>query len=151
MLGSKQNFTKDFSLRVFSSGCYFIDPVTGEWSSYGVEVLEDTNLTHTHCISTHLTEFAGGFVVLSTAIDFNSVFANASFDKNPTIYITVIIIGCLYILSAILARFYDVKDRLKRKIHLLKDNARDNSYLYELIVFTGSRKGSSTNSNVRIF
>lgn len=58
------NFTQTVSTRVILSGCYYIDEVTGLYSSYGMEVLESTNTTVTQCIATHLTQFAGGFITL---------------------------------------------------------------------------------------
>lgn len=74
-------------IRVFLSGCYYMDPITGIyfesyflvlvyfyvllncfilvglWLSDGLEVLEDTNVITTHCLSSHLTQFAGGWVI----------------------------------------------------------------------------------------
>ncbi len=61
-------------------------------------MLDDTNENFTHCISTHLTEFAGGFITLPPAIDFAYVFAHASFDQNPTIYCTIIVTLGLFVL-----------------------------------------------------
>jgi hypothetical protein len=58
------NFTFSISTRVILSGCYFIDPVTGLYSSYGMEVLESTNTSFTQCISNHLTQFAGGWITV---------------------------------------------------------------------------------------
>ena len=47
----KLNFTSDFMIRTYSSGCYSYDVYSGKWSSNGMDVYEDTNLTQTHCIS----------------------------------------------------------------------------------------------------
>ena len=96
-LTDKNNFTSDFGIRTFTSGCYYLDTSTGNWSSEGTQTLPDTNYTHTHCKSTHLTDFAGGFLVVPNEINFESVFANSSFDQNMTIYLTVIIVTSLYI------------------------------------------------------
>jgi len=145
------NFTDDISLRAFTSGCYYIDKTTGLWSSYGVEVQPDTNITHTHCISNHLTEFAGGFVVVPNQINFDYVWANADFLKNPTIYATVIAITCLYLLSTIWCRWMDLIDLKKTQVYLLDDNNICDTYLYEIIVFTGNRQDAGTDSQVRIF
>ena len=79
------SFLNDFSLRVYTSGCYYMDVETGKWLSDGMEVLETTNITHTQCVSNHLTSFAGGWMVLPPQINFEYVLANASFLKNPTI------------------------------------------------------------------
>lgn len=147
-LSESSNFTADFGIRTFTSGCYYLDTSTGNWSSDGVQVLHDTNYTHTHCTSTHLTDFAGGFLVVPNEINFESAFANSSFEQNLTIYLTVIIVTCLYILFAVWSRFMDIKDANKSKIHILKDNLKRDTYLYEITVFTGSRRNAGTDSNV---
>lgn len=129
-----------------------MDTNTNDWSSIGMEILFDSNLTHTHCQSSHLTTFAGGFVVLPNAIDFNNVWANASFLQNPVIYSTVIALVCLYILLGVWARWMDVKDEQKCGITLLgnvKDHLKkDSKYIYEIIAFTGNRLNAGTKSNV---
>lgn len=147
-LNFKSNFSADFGIRVFTSGCYYIDKTSGVWSSYGINVLPDTNYTHTHCKSKHLTDFAGGFLVIPNEINFNSVWANSSFEQNKTIYLTVIIITCLYILTAIWCRIMDIRDSYKSRIHLLEDNKKKDTYLYEIIVYTGSRKDAATDSKI---
>ena len=145
-----KNLTVDFSLRIFSAGCYFIDPNTTHWSSYGVDVLSSTNATTTVCSSQHLTAFAGGFAFLPASIDFSYVFSDAaSFARNPTIYLTVIIVSCLYLILVVLCRYLDYRDTFKSQIHLLKDNDLEDLYFYELMVFTGNRQGAGTDSNVR--
>lgn len=147
-LKKSTKFTEDFGLTTFSSGCFYINPQTFEWSNYGVDVLSDTNLTHVHCTSNHLTEFAGGFIVIPPAIDFDYVFANSSFLQNPTIYATIIFIVGLYLNLVVICRIFDIRDFKKSKIHLLEDNNPIDGYFYELIIYTGSRKNSSTQSNV---
>jgi hypothetical protein len=67
--GNQSSFTSNFWLRTFASGCYYMDTATNDWSSYGMEILEDSNLTHTHCISSHLTTFAGGFMGFIASTD----------------------------------------------------------------------------------
>ena len=76
------HFTGNISVRVYLSGCYYINKLTGLYSSYGMEVLTTTNTTHTQCISNHLTEFASGWIVVPNEINFNYVWANASFSLN---------------------------------------------------------------------
>ena len=60
-----------------------------------MDIYEDTSLEKTHCMSNHLTSFAGGLVILPTAINFQYVFANASFTQNPVIYLTSILVTCI--------------------------------------------------------
>jgi hypothetical protein len=52
---NQTSFQEDLALRVVLSGCYYLDPVGGKWLSDGVEILNGSNSTHTHCVSTHLT------------------------------------------------------------------------------------------------
>ena len=146
---NQSTFSDNYWIRIYSSGCYYMNKSTNEWSSYGMEILSDTNFTHTHCTSNHLTSFAGGFIVLPPAINFNQVWANASFLKNPVIYSTVIALVSLYILLAIWSRYMDSKDSKKVGITLLGDlKDKENKYVYEIIVFTGTRMNAGTDSKV---
>ena len=151
LIEKKVNFTSDFMIRVYSSGCYYFDVSNGKWFSDGMEIFEDTDVKQTHCKSTHLTSFAGGFVFLPSSINFQYVFANASFSHNLLIFLTLIILTCLYIVFAIWARVMDKKDLKKLNIVPLKDNNPLNDYFYELIVFTGNQSESSTQSKVNQF
>lgn len=145
------NWTDPISTRVILSGCYYIDKETGLYSSYGMEVLESSNTSMTQCISSHLTQVAGGFIALPSGINFNDVFAKASFLDNITIYMTVIVMSSLYILLFIWARYQDKKDKLKNAIKILPDNEPDDIYFYEICFYTGARPFSETDSNVNIF
>jgi hypothetical protein len=147
---NKINFTKDFFLLSYTSGCYYYESASGKWSSYGTEVVIDTNLYETHCITTHLTSFAGGLVVLPSAINFEYVFANASFLQNPIIYSTVIVVTLLYVLFSVWAHLIDKRDLNKLNIIPLDDNLNNHNYFYEVIVFTGSRQEAGTDSKVRV-
>lgn len=69
-----------------------------------------TDFDRTQCFSTHLTTFAGGFLVLPAPINWNNVFSNADFMRNKTIYLTVIIASLIYLLLIIYARHNDKKD-----------------------------------------
>jgi hypothetical protein len=151
VLGSDSEFiniTTPFSIRSYTSGCYFLNKTSGYWSTQGLEVQEATNLTTTVCSATHLTDFAGGFIVLPDSIDFDYVFAHASFAENMTIYLTVIIIFCLYIILFVICLYLDRRDASKTRIYLLNDNDPDDLYFYEIIVFNGRRLNSGTESNV---
>jgi hypothetical protein len=142
------NFTTHFSYITFTSGCYWYDPATNNWRSEGVDVMSDTNLKFTHCVTTHLTEFAGGWLVAPASINWDYVFSNFSFDKNPTLFSTVIGIYVLFVLFLIWGRYMDRQDLKKIGVSPLPDNNPSNKYLYEVIVFTGSRYGAGTDSKV---
>ena len=143
------NFTDFFFVRYFTSGCYYFDYSAGKWVSNGLKIMPDSTAAVTHCIVDHLTDFAGGLVVLPTQIDFTFDWANANFYLNPTIYITVISMTMCLIFSAIIAFWFDMRDKKKYNITPLTDNLSDDSYFYEVIVFTGNRKGAQTDSNVK--
>ena len=144
------SFTHDFSLKAWTSGCYFLDTSRGEWSSYGVEIMPDSNEFYAHCASSHLTEFAGGWLVLPASINFEYVWANASFEKNLNIYLTIIVILVLYVLVGVWARFMDIKDAKKIGIAVLDDNDPLDHYFYEVTVFTGAGIQAETESKVSL-
>jgi polycystin 1L2 len=142
------NFTSNFMIRSYTSGCYYFDVLTGKWSSSEMDVYEDTNLVMTHCSSNHLTSFAAGLVLSPSIINFRYEFANYSLNRNPFIYASMILIGCIYILFALWAHLMDLRDLKRLKIVSLKDNFPSDSYFYEIIVFTGNRSESGTRSKV---
>ena len=145
------NFTFDFMIRSYTSGCYYYNTNTGKWSSFGMELYEDTNLEFTHCLSNHLTSFAGGLVLTPSSINYKYVFANSYFICSPTIYITIIFAISLYVLFAIYSILMEQRDSKKMLIYAMKDNYPNDSYFYEIIVFTGNRSESGTQSIVNIF
>ena len=102
-------FTDNYELRLYTSGCYYLD-VDHRWRSDLLQVGPLTNLSQTQCLSSHLTTFAGGFLVLPTPINWNYVFANADFTKNKTIYLTIIVAALLYVVLTIYSRLHDKKD-----------------------------------------
>jgi hypothetical protein len=67
-------------------------------------------VNETQCLASHLTTFAGGFVVLPEPIKWEYVFANADFARNKTIYVTMIVVLVLYVLLTMFARWRDLKD-----------------------------------------
>ena len=137
-------------IRQYTSGCYFYTS-SGKWSASGMDNFNDTNLQQTHCLSNHLTNFAGGLVVYPNNINFQYAFTNASLTQNLTIYISVIVFLILYIFFAIWAIFMDRRDMKKLNLTFLKDNNAEDNYFYEVKVFTGNRPESGTKSIVRLF
>ena len=150
LIKNRVNFTSDFYVRSYTSGCYYYEPYTGKWSSNGMEIYQDSNLERIHCSTFHLTSFSGGLVLAKSNINFQYAFENASFSRNLIIFITAIVFLCLYILFAIWAMFMDSRDAKKLTLNPLKDNYPCDNYFYELLVFTGNRSESATNSKVYI-
>ncbi|CAF1484404.1 unnamed protein product, partial [Adineta steineri] len=141
------NFTSNYELRIYTSGCYYLDE-NNQWKSDGLTVGPLTNLYETECLSTHLTSFAGGFIVLPAPINWSYVFANADLIKNKTVYLTVIFTSIFYIILMIYARFQDKKDFEKLGVTPLADNNKSNHYYYQILVFTGQRTNAGTDSKV---
>ncbi|CAF0948798.1 unnamed protein product [Adineta steineri] len=141
------DFTSNYELRIYTSGCYYLDE-SNQWKSDGLTVGPLTNLYETECLSTHLTSFAGGFIVLPAPINWSYVFANANFTKNKTVYLTVIITSIIYIMLIIYARFKDKKDFEKLGVTPLVDNNKSDQYYYQILVFTGQRTNAGTDSKV---
>ena len=105
----RSNFSANYELRVYTSGCYYLD-ANNAWQVDGLVVGSLTDHHQTRCTSTHLTSFAGGFIVLPAPVNWSYVFANADFAKNKTIYITLMVVCILYIVLLIFARAKDKKD-----------------------------------------
>ncbi len=112
-----------------------------------MEIQSMTTIYNTYCQSNHLTEFTGGMSLLPPTLNFNTVWANASFFQNLTIYLTVIIITLIYILLIIVSRLLDKNDQAKLGFIRLR-HLKNEKYLYEVIFYTGSRKQASTDSKV---
>ncbi|CAF1492760.1 unnamed protein product [Adineta ricciae] len=140
-------FTSNYELRVYTSGCYYLN-ASNHWQSDGLVVGPLTNHYQTQCLSNHLTTFANGFIVLPSPINWNYVFTHADFLRNITIYLTVICACITYITLIIYARFQDKKDVEKLCMRPLVDNHRSDEYLYQIVVFTGHRANAGTESKV---
>ncbi|XP_023225224.1 uncharacterized protein LOC111626157 [Centruroides sculpturatus] len=156
LFDSEHNFTKgevshtfstNYTLRIYTSGCYFFNPDTKIWSGEGCFV-ENSNKAMTYCKCNHLTSFGGGFFVTPNTVDFAYVFANAGFADNVTIYMTIIVTLLLYIILLIWARRQDKKDTEKLGATPLPDNDPQDRYLYEMTVFTGDKDAAATDSQV---
>ncbi|CAF4101668.1 unnamed protein product, partial [Adineta steineri] len=141
------DFTSNYELRIYTSGCYYLDE-SNNWKSDGLTVGPLTNLYETECLSTHLTTFAGGFIVLPAPINWSYVFANADFLRNKTVYLTMIFTSIIYIILMIYARFKDKKDIEKLGVTPLVDNNKSDHYYYQILVFTGQRTNAGTDSKV---
>ncbi len=124
IIDERFNFTSDYELLIYTSGCYYLDE-KNQWKSDGLLVGPLTNHDQTQCFSTHLTKFASGFLILPDSIDWKYVFSNADFIKNKTVYLTVISVTIIYIILIIYARFYDKKDIEKVIERMIESNEKE--------------------------
>ena len=136
-------------IRSYTSGCYYYDTNTGKWYADGMSISEATNLEQTHCSSTHFTSFAGGLVYSPSKINIEYLFVKTVLSKSFLAVYIIGVITCAYILFAIWSHCMDIQDEKKMNLVQLKDNNPDNSYFYEIIVFTGTEFESGTQSKVR--
>ncbi|CAH8648355.1 unnamed protein product [Heterobilharzia americana] len=104
------------------------------WSTNKCRVGPKTTIQQTDCICDELSTFTTGWLELPNNIDFDYVFANIDFEKNPSLYATEITV--------------DNKDLEKIGITPLAENNPDHGYLYEVIVSTGHRRCAGTDSKV---
>ena len=91
------NFSGNYDLRVYTSGCYYLDE-SNQWQADGLLVGPLTDHRQTQCFSTHLTSFAGGFLVLPAPVNWKYVYAKADVAKHKTIYIMLMVTVVLYML-----------------------------------------------------
>ncbi|XP_042888379.1 uncharacterized protein LOC122263814 [Penaeus japonicus] len=143
-----QNISIDYSLRVFTSGCYYFNKTLKDWVDDGLEVVF-SNYKVTECNTTHLTSFGSGMFVMPNTIDFSFVFANMGFSDNLTIYVTLILSLTIFVILMVWARVKDKKDVSQLGATPLPDNSAADKYLYEILVFTGNKTEAQTDSTVQ--
>ncbi|XP_052071199.1 polycystin family receptor for egg jelly-like [Mytilus californianus] len=136
-----------YRLSIFSAYCIWWDRMVDQWSNEGCEVGPLSSPDRIHCLSSHLTSFAAGFAVPMNTIDLNDS-AFTKLDENPIIFCTMVSLMCLYMLMCIWARKRDLMDKIMAGSSPLPDNDPRDKYLYEIQVFTGSRKGAGTTAKV---
>ena len=129
---NQNSFSSNITIRVVQYGCYYVDKTTGQYSSYGTDVLATSNSFYTQCQSNHLTQFAGGWIVLPNSISFD--FSQGSFENNYTVYTTVIVLCCVYFLLLILMIYKDKHDKLKLLLNITPECEQTDNYFYEIIV-----------------
>ncbi|XP_013386043.1 polycystic kidney disease protein 1-like 2 [Lingula anatina] len=136
-----------YALQTYASSCSFWDEENEVWSYDGCEVGELTTPYSTQCLCNHLTAFGGGMVVPMNTINFADSAFN-KLDENPAVFSTMVAITCLYFILCIWARKADKIDEMKAGTTPLPDNDPRHKYLYEILVYTGSRKGGGTTAQV---
>ncbi|CAF1262786.1 unnamed protein product, partial [Adineta ricciae] len=141
------NFSSNYKLRLYTSGCYYLDS-NNNWLSDGLIVGSLTNLVQTQCFSTRAETLAGALHLLPSPIDWSYVFAHASFSQNKTIYVTITSVLFIYFVLIVYARAHDKYDLKQLEVSILASKAEMNGYAYQIIVFTGFRANANTESKV---
>ncbi len=81
---SSDFLTVDYLFQAYTGGAYSFNATTEVWESIGVTVYNSTKLI-TGCGVTHLTSFGSGWFPQVNTIDFEFVFAAASFQVLHTL------------------------------------------------------------------
>ena len=142
------SLTTDYKLRTYTAGCYFLDERYEEWTGKSLMV-ESTTFEKTTCLTAHLTMFGTGFFVQPNSIDFKYVLAHADFTDNLTIYMTIITSLIMLLIFLIWGTLQDMKDVERMASHLLPDNDPADTYVYEIIVFTGNKAQATCRSKIQ--
>jgi len=165
-----------FSMSTLSSQCRYWDPNYDVWNTDGCEVgpLTTLHLTHCLCKTLGVQEEATELTTSTTAapkaarkfnpfggVNFGAAFkepfntfdpldtsAWTNLDENPLIFSVMVALMCFYLCCLIWARRWDMKDTVAAGASPLLDNDPQDSYLYELTVFTGTSRGAGTSAKV---
>jgi hypothetical protein len=84
--------------------------------------VEEVSAKYLRCETNHLTPFAAGLFVPPNAIEFDYVFANASFENNLSIYVALCVILITYALLTLFAMYKDRQDMLTLRSLPMTDN-----------------------------
>uniref|UniRef100_T1ISY4 PLAT domain-containing protein n=1 Tax=Strigamia maritima TaxID=126957 RepID=T1ISY4_STRMM len=134
------NFTTNYTMNVFASGCHFYETGEKTWKPNGCTVV-GLKKGVTTCSCNHLTKFATSFSVPPNPINFEYVFSHAGFINNTTVYATIISTLVLFIFS-----LFGLGIKTELGALPLPDNQPKDKYIYEVLVFTGTCKQAGTDS-----
>ena len=146
-LNKKSFLTDHYTTRIYASGCYFFNKTTDMWEASGISVVNSSKIV-TSCHTNHLSQYGSGFIQEVNTIDFEFVFAEASFEDNMTIYMCLIITFAVYFLCMIYAVIKDNRDVKRLAVPFLRDNHPEDMYMYEVIVETGPLAQHATTSQI---
>ncbi|KAK3095491.1 hypothetical protein FSP39_015311 [Pinctada imbricata] len=136
-----------YTIQIFSASCVWWDKNNDVWSTKGCEVGPLSKPYRVHCLCDHLTAFGAGFAVPMNTINLDDS-AFSKLDENPVIFATMVSVMCAYVLMLIWARKRDLQDVIMAGSTPLPDNDPRDKYLYELTIFTGSRKNAGTTAKI---
>ncbi|XP_065641474.1 uncharacterized protein LOC105847007 isoform X1 [Hydra vulgaris] len=135
----------DYEMKSFCVECSYWNEDANKWMSDGCQLdVDHTSFLMTKCKCNHLTTF-GGFFVAPNRLPTLSI---SKIKKGYVLLITVITVISLWLLGLLITRRLDRQDISKVGVCPLADNRDEDTYLYQIIVNTGSRKNAGTKSNI---
>nr|XP_047124259.1 uncharacterized protein LOC105844851 [Hydra vulgaris] len=135
----------DYEMKSFCVECNYWNEDANRWMSDGCQVdVHHTSFLMTKCRCNHLTTF-GGFFVAPNRLPALSI---SKLKHGYVLLVAVATIILLWLLGLLITRRLDRQDILKIGVCPLADNRDEDTYLYQIIVNTGTRKNAGTKSNI---
>nr|XP_047124728.1 polycystic kidney disease protein 1-like 2 isoform X1 [Hydra vulgaris] len=135
----------DYEMKSFCIECNYWNKDTNKWMSDGCQLdVHHTSFLMTKCKCNHLTTFGGFFVAPNPLPKFSI----SKFKKGYALLLAVLTVIFLWLLGLVITRRMDRKDILKIGVCPLADNKDEDTYLYQIIVNTGTRNNAGTKSNI---
>ncbi|WAQ97034.1 PK1L2-like protein, partial [Mya arenaria] len=128
---TKKEFLTDYQFFPVILSCAYTEDGSSIIKTDNVKPHALCNESTLVCETNHFTTFGGNWMVAPNKLDWNFIFSNADFLKNPTLYVTEMLVLILYL-----------------GLTPLLDNDRKDKYYYEVLVSTGMRRGAGTDSKV---
>ncbi|KAH9495437.1 hypothetical protein Btru_015106, partial [Bulinus truncatus] len=135
------------SVALYYSFCNYFNTTNQLWDQEGCLAQDVSTAVNVSCHCNHLTSFSGAALVAIVDFDFSDL-ANLDLSTNPVVFIAVAIIFCVYLITAIICKYFDIMD-LKRITHIPLCG-RNGEYKYKVTVVTGRLLGAGTSANVGI-
>nr|XP_047124975.1 uncharacterized protein LOC124807279 [Hydra vulgaris] len=137
--------TFDYEMKSFCIECNYWDEGANKWISDGCQVdVYCTSFLMTKCRCNHLTTF-GGFFVAPNRLPTLSI---TKLKHGYVLLVAVVLIVFLWLFGLLITRRLDRQDILKIGFCPLGDNQKEDAYLYQIIVNTGTRRNAGTKSNI---
>ncbi|XP_065653648.1 uncharacterized protein LOC136080649 isoform X2 [Hydra vulgaris] len=135
----------EYEMRSFCVECNYWNEDANRWMSDGCQLdVDHTSFLMTKCKCNHLTTF-GGFFVAPNRLPTLSI---SKIKNGFVLLVTVITIISLWLLGLLITRRLDRQDISKIGVCPLADNRDEDTYLYQIIINTGTRKNAGTKSNI---
>ncbi|XP_065653607.1 location of vulva defective 1-like [Hydra vulgaris] len=135
----------DYEMKSFCIECNYWNKDANKWMSDGCQLdVHHTSFLMTKCKCNHLTTF-GGFFVAPNPLPKLSI---SKFKQGYALLVAVLVVISLWLLGLLITRRMDRQDISKIGVCPLADNRVEDTYLYQIIVNTGTRKNAGTKSNI---
>lgn len=98
-----------YALAATAKYCFYYEPHSKNWLTDGCRVSSDIS-DAVECSCTHTTLFAAGLVPLSVQPASQIVLSKISSEVNLSVYVTMVVLSCAYVLLSVWAKIRDRAD-----------------------------------------